>query len=57
MKWMKQFLEYMGGEVDTPPPGLRLSLNSLFWGIWWGVLLCAIMILCGQSSKFLYIDF
>lgn len=57
MDWIKHLLEYLGGEVDTPPAGFRLPLNSLAWGIWWGVLACAIMILCGQSSKFIYIDF
>jgi hypothetical protein len=57
MEWIKHLLEYFGGEIDTPPPGLRLTLNSLWWGVWWGVLVCAIMIFCGQSSKFIYIDF
>ena len=55
--WTKHFLEYLGGVVDAPPPGVNIGLNSLWWGLWWGVLLMAIVMFCGQSSKFIYIDF
>jgi hypothetical protein len=58
MSFFKEWMEYLGGARDEPPPGkLRLSLHSLFWGIWWGILICVIMIFCGQTSKFIYIDF
>jgi hypothetical protein len=55
--WMKHFLEYLGGAQDAPPVGLRMNLGSVWWGIWWGILLLAIVMFCGQSSKFIYIDF
>jgi hypothetical protein len=55
--WIKQLLEYVGGERDTPPPGFSLSLTSVWWGIWWGLLACLIALFCGQGSKFIYIDF
>jgi len=57
MDWIKHLLEYLGGEKDTPPAGFPVSLYSYWWGIWWGLLACAILIFCGQSSKFIYIDF
>ena len=57
MDWIKHLLEYLGGELDTPPPGLKLPLNAYWWGLWWGLLLVVIMFFCGQSSKFIYIDF
>jgi len=57
MEWFKAFCEYLGGERDTAPPGLPLSLRSPFWGLWWGILACIIFVFCGQSSKFIYIDF
>ncbi len=57
MNWLKNLFDYLGGALDVPPPGLRLPLSAYWWGIWWGVLICVIMIFCGQSSKFIYIDF
>ncbi len=57
MTWIKQMLEYLGGAIDAPPAGVRLPPGSLLWGLWWGLLLTAIVIFCGQSSKFIYIDF
>ena len=55
--WAKWACEYLGGERDDRPPGLPLPLNSPLWGLWCGVLLGAIIMFCGQSSKFIYIDF
>lgn len=56
--WFQRFVEYFGGETDSPPEGLSMRLtNILFWGLWWGVLAAIIYILSGQSSKFIYIDF
>jgi hypothetical protein len=58
LEWVKQFLEYLGGERDQPPPGFSVPLsNWLFWGLWWGALSVLIFLFCGQSSKFIYIDF
>jgi hypothetical protein len=55
--WMKQLLEYLGGASDNPPSRLKMSLGSPWWGLWWGLLLVLILMFCGQSSKFIYIDF
>jgi hypothetical protein len=57
-EWTKQLLEYLGGERDEPPPAFPVLLsNWWFWGLWWGVLSILIFLFCGQSSKFIYIDF
>jgi hypothetical protein len=55
---VKQILEYLGGECDEPPAGFPVLLsNWVFWGLWWGALSVLIFLFCGQSSKFIYIDF
>jgi hypothetical protein len=57
-EWIKQSLEYLGGEQDEPPAGFPVSLgNWCFWAIWWGALALLIFVFSGQSSKFIYIDF
>ncbi len=55
--WLKHLCEYIGGERDNAPTGFTLDLRSPLWGIWWGILACLIFVFCGQSSKFIYIDF
>jgi len=63
--FLKQFFEYLGGEADEPPwqqtPSrstfVRQLLGALAWGAWWCILLLVILFFCGQSSKFIYIDF
>lgn len=55
--WLKQAAEYLGGERDARPPGLPIPLGSPLWGLWWGVLVAVIALFCGQSTKFIYIDF
>jgi hypothetical protein len=57
LTWLTQLLEYLGGSRDTPPQGFPAIANPLFWGVWWGVLSLVIYVFCGQSSKFIYIDF
>lgn len=57
LTWLTQSLEYLGGSRDQPPVGLPGLTNPLFWGIWWGALSLVIYVFCGQSSKFIYIDF
>jgi len=56
LTWTSEFLEYLGGAKDRPPPGFPV-LPPLAWGLWWGVLALAVYVFCGQSSKFIYIDF
>lgn len=55
--WLKRLCEYLGGESDEPPAGFPVGLRSPLWGLWWGLLSCAIAAFCGQTSKFIYIDF
>jgi hypothetical protein len=55
--WLKHTAEYLGGERDSPPTGFPLSLETPLWGLWWGGLTALIILFCGQSSKFIYIDF
>jgi hypothetical protein len=49
------WLEYWGGSRDEPP--MPTSVSSLAWGLWWAVLLLAVLSFAGQDSKFIYIDF
>ncbi len=55
--WLKHACEYLGGAQDDPPSGFPIGLWSPLWGLWWGLLMCVIIAFCGQSSKFIYIDF
>ena len=61
MKYLDSFkmlCEYLGGSGDELPPGLAIWLRSVwFRGLWWGMLAGAILLFCGQTSKFIYIDF
>jgi len=55
-------MDYLCGRIDRPPDEnsriLRiLPLSSPAWALLWGFLLCVILTFCGQSSKFIYIDF
>lgn len=55
---LKDFCEHIGGSNDLPPSGFLPLLSAWWWrGLWWGLLLGAILLFCGQSSKFIYIDF
>jgi hypothetical protein len=55
--WATQLLEFLGGSRDEAPAGIRVLPKAVFWGLWWGALSVVIYIFCGQSSKFIYIDF
>lgn len=57
LSWLMQSLEFLGGATDMPPAPFTVITNPLFWGVWWGVLSLVIYVFCGQSSKFIYIDF
>jgi len=67
LQWFMTLCEYLGGSRDEFPatPRGRSSKNagasrqSMPWwpGLWWGLLLAAILLFCGQTSKFIYIDF
>ena len=49
--------EYLGGSLDEPPPGVHWLASTWGRGLWWAVLAAAIILFCGQTSKFIYIDF
>ena len=54
---IKSVCEIIGGSRDLDP-GAETSVRwSWLRGIWWGLLAGAIILFCGQTSKFIYIDF
>jgi len=67
LQWFMTVCEYLGGSRDELPgaPGGQAGKHagttsqSMPWwlGLWWGLLLGAILLFCGQTSKFIYIDF
>ena len=50
-------LDYLGGSREEAPPGFRFVQSPWARGIWWALLCGAILLFCGQTSKFIYIDF
>ncbi|HEX4121996.1 MAG TPA: hypothetical protein VH619_15360 [Verrucomicrobiae bacterium] len=54
--WLIDSLDYLGGSRDTPPTGFPFRGN-IWRGLWWGLLIGIILLFCGQTSKFIYIDF
>jgi len=55
---IKSALQYIGGVEEELPAALPAWLQrSLFWGCWWAFLILLILVFCGQTSKFIYIDF
>ena len=54
---IKAICEFIAGSRDTPANPSRA--RAWFWlrGLWWGLLVGAIILFCGQTSKFIYIDF
>ena len=55
--WFKAFCEFLEGCGSPPPPGAGFLASGWARGLWWGLLLGAIILFCGQTSKFIYIDF
>jgi len=53
----KMVCEYLEGCRDDLPPGFEKLAAPWFRGLWWGLLAGAILLFCGQTSKFIYIDF
>ena len=53
----KMLCEYLEGCRDEPPPGLEALASSWSRGLWWALLAGLILFFCGQTSKFIYIDF
>lgn len=55
--WFKSLCEFLEGCDNPPPPGAEKLASGWARGIWWGLLLGAVILFCGQTSKFIYIDF
>lgn len=55
--FIKTLCEYLEGFGDEPPVRVPAWLAACLWGVWWVVLAVLIVLFCGQTSKFLYIDF
>lgn len=56
-KHLKHWLEFMGGGRDDPPANFPQRHAWWLRGLWWALLVVAVAAFCGQSSKFIYIDF
>jgi len=54
---IQSILEYLGGSQEEPPFPFRKLASPIVQGLWWGLLAGAILLFCGQTSKFIYIDF
>jgi hypothetical protein len=50
-------LEYLGGESDDAPPFLTGRAEWAVRALVWLAAIGLIYAFCGQSSKFIYIDF
>ena len=57
LKRVQELLDYVCGcdeRADARPP---LTIPDWAWGLWWACLTLGTLVFCGQSSKFIYIDF
>jgi hypothetical protein len=56
---IKMQLEILGGSRDRNAAldGEPALYSPWLRGIWWGLLAGGIILFCGQTSKFIYIDF
>jgi hypothetical protein len=57
LSWVKNFFDYLVGACEEPPAGLPLLASPWWVGLWWGLMIGLILLFCGQTSKFIYIDF
>jgi hypothetical protein len=57
LAWIKHFFDYLGASREEPPPGAAFLASPIWLGIWWGLMIGLILLFCGQTSKFIYIDF
>lgn len=54
---VRDWIEYLGGARDEAPAGWPTRWSWLILGLWWGLAIAGIACFCGQTSKFIYIDF
>jgi hypothetical protein len=57
LRLLKDTCDYLGGSLEQPPAGFAFLASPWWFGIWWGILAAFILLFCGQTSKFIYIDF
>jgi hypothetical protein len=56
--FLKNFCEYLEGARDELPANAPGFIAAWWWrGLWWTFLAALILSFCGQTSKFIYIDF
>ncbi len=53
----KDVCEYLEGAREELPQELAILSSPLVRACWWGLLAGVILLFCGQTSKFIYIDF
>jgi hypothetical protein len=54
---LKTLCEFLQGSTEIPPHASRYLSSPVWRGLWWGLLAGAVLLFCGQTSKFIYIDF
>ena len=54
---MKAWFECIGGSRKMPAEEKWSRYLPIVRGLWWGLLAGGIILFCGQTSKFIYIDF
>jgi hypothetical protein len=54
---IKTVCEIIGGSREPGPEARARRYAPVWRGLWWGLLAGAIILFCGQTSKFIYIDF
>lgn|SRR5690348_12335909 len=57
LAWIKHVFDYLVGSLEEPPAGMQWMASPVWVGIWWGLMIGLILLFCGQTSKFIYIDF
>lgn len=54
---LRHIVEYVAGERDTAPPALQAIPLWVLRSLTWVLAIAIIYAFCGQSSRFIYIDF
>lgn len=52
-----EWLDYLGGISNSVPTPVGRFAETVGLALWWAVLAGTIALFCGQTSKFIYIDF
>ena len=54
---LQAVFEYLQGAREELPQRAAWLASPWVRGLWWGLLAALILVFCGQTSKFIYIDF